>query len=177
MIAAQWWKKSSKSGELQPFSSSFLNFFSFFLSLFVQISPWASFDTPWQWLWSINHLFPELSVPACSEMKQQPLDHRHGRFQPFLLRFSAKAPHAQQSNVCAGGAAHTHTFQTIWFVFRQSTDKALLMLIKDDVSEIYTSNAKRWFNVGCIGQMSFVKQILAEKILSSLYIRSLPYQI
>lgn len=40
------------------------------------------------------------------------------------------------------------------------------MLIKDDVSEIYSTNAKRWFDVGCIRQMSFVKQILLEQILS-----------
>lgn len=114
-------KESNKSGVLQPFSSkqfpvlpwnallsfSSPSFFSFFLPAPVCSDlPWASFDTPWQWLWSINHLFPELSVPACSEMKQQPLDHRHGRFQPFLLCFSAKPPHAQQSNIAM--VLHTH---------------------------------------------------------------------
>lgn len=73
-------------------SSFFPSFFLLFSALVCSDLPWASFDTPWQWLWSINHLFPELSVPACSEMKQQPLDHRHCRFQPFLLDFPAKTP-------------------------------------------------------------------------------------
>lgn len=92
-------------------SSSFLKCFAFFFSLLLFplsffFSPvcshllWANFDTPWQWLWSINliNLFPELSVPACSEMKQQPLDHRHRRLQPFSARFSCQSPHTQQSN-------------------------------------------------------------------------------
>lgn len=64
---------------------------------------------------------------------------------------------------CSGA---TYTFRTIWFVFRQSTDKALLMLIKDDVSEIYSTYAKNCFNVGCIRQMPFAKQTLFEKTLS-----------
>lgn len=83
--------------------SSFHLFFSSFLLFFIFVPvcsylPWASFDTPWQWLWSINHLFPELSVPACTEMKQQPLDHRHSRLQPFSAQFSCQSPHTQQSN-------------------------------------------------------------------------------
>lgn len=58
------------------------------------------------------------------------------------------------------GSGAAHTFQTIWFVCRQSTDKTLLTLIKDDVSEIYSTNAKHWFNVGSIRQMPFGKQII-----------------
>lgn len=63
--------------------------------------------------------------------------------------FLPKPPTTQQSNAAP--------CWTIWFVFRQSTDKELLMLIKDDVSEIYPSNAKHWFSVGWITQMSFAK--------------------
>lgn len=63
--------------------------------------------------------------------------------------FLPKPPTTQQSNAAR--------CWTIWFVFRQSTDKELLMLIKDDVSEIYPSNAKHWFSVGWITQMSFAK--------------------
>lgn len=74
-----------------PISLFFLLSFFHFLPVCSDL-PWASFDTPWQWLWSINHLFPELSVPACSEMKQQPLDHRHRRFQPFSARLSCQPP-------------------------------------------------------------------------------------
>lgn len=110
-------EERNKSGGLQHFFSkennSFLNCFAGFSSpslfCFLPVCSsllWASFDAPWQWLWSINHLFPELSVPACTEMKQQPLDHRHGRFQPSSARLSCQTPHTQQSN--AALVLHRH---------------------------------------------------------------------
>lgn len=148
--------------------ASFLEFlhpslFSFCAPYLFSFSESQFFDAPRHRLWSINHLYLGLSVPACSKRKQQPLDHCRHSFQVFCQPPPSKPYTHLTIEHCSGA---TYTFRTIWFVFRQSTDKALLMLIKDDVSEIYSTYAKNRFNVGCIRQMPFAKQTLFEKTLS-----------
>lgn len=131
-IALQW-----------PFMFYFILFPPAYFTHFF-ISPRASFDTPWQWLRSINHPFP-WTVSACllwdettaisSSASPTPA--------PFLLGFPAKAP-------TPSNRTQFSAFQTIWFVFRQSTETESVMLIKDDMSEIYATNARLWFNASSI---------------------------
>lgn len=111
------------------------------------ISPRASFDTPWQWLRSINHPFL-WTVSACLRWDETTAISSSAppTPAPFLLRFPAKAP-------TPSNRTQFSAFQTIWFVFRQSTETELVMLIKDDTREIYATNARLWFNASSISHL------------------------
>lgn len=134
---------------------------AYFAHLFI--SPRVSFDTPWQWLWSINHPFP-WTVSACllwdkttaisSSAPPTPA--------PFLLGFPAKAP--TPSNRMQFSA-----FQTIWFVFRQSTETDSVMLIKDDMSEIYATDARLWFNASSIRHLLYRANMVTSFYFESVF--------
>lgn len=108
------------------------------------ISPRASFDTPWQWLRSINHPFP-WTVSACllwdettaisSSAPPTPA--------PFSAWLSCQSPHTQQSNAVQCFSNHLVCFQAKY-------DIESLKLIKDDMSEIYATNARLWFKANSI---------------------------
>lgn len=109
------------------------------------ISPRASFDTPWQWLRSINHPFP-WTVSACLLWDETTAISSSAPPTPalfFCLAFLPKPP-------TPSNRTQFSAFQTIWFVFRQSTETESVMLIKDDMSEIYATNARLWFNASSI---------------------------
>lgn len=108
------------------------------------ISPRASFDMPWQWLRSINHPFP-WTVSACllwdettaisSSAPPTPA--------PFSAWLSCQSPHTQQSNAVQCFSNHLVCFQAKY-------DIESLKLIKDDMSEIYATNARLWFKANSI---------------------------
>lgn len=92
------------------------------------ISPRASFDMPWQWLRSINHPFP-WTVSACLLWDETTAISSSAPPTPalfFCLAFLPKPP-------TPSNRTQFSAFQTIWFVFRQSTETESVMLIKDDM--------------------------------------------
>lgn len=103
------------------------------------ISPRASFDTPWQWLRSINHPFP-WTVSACLLWDETTAISSSAppTSAPFSAWLSCQSPHTQQSNAVQCFSNHLVCFQAKY-------DIESLKLIKDDMSEIYATNARLWF--------------------------------
>lgn len=105
------------------------------------------YKSPFPWTVSAS-LFLDETTAISSSSAQSPI-------LSAWLFFFAKIIHTQQMNI----VLVLHTFQTIWFAFRQREDGALLMLIKDDVSEMFSISAKHWLSVGSDRQMSLVNRV------------------